>query len=128
MKRADDYQARRAHLAELSDEQLEERFWALTGKLVDPLLQLGRDNTTPAIERSVLLRMGFSSLEARDIVQGCLERGLLGHGAGNVVYRLSKSEKLELREAGLSLVNGENWDKAVALFAKSAAAPPEVKA
>ncbi len=122
MKRADDYQKRREHLAQLDDKQLEERFWSLVGQLVDPLLQMGRENTTPAIERSVLLRMGFSSLEARDIVQGCLERGLLGHGAGHVVYKLAKSENMELRAAGLSLAGGENWDKAAALFAEANAA------
>ena len=118
MKREDTYAERREHLRNLSEAQLEERFWDLVGQLVDPLLQLGRENTTPAIERSVLLRMGFSSLEARDIVNGCLERGLLGHGAGNVVYRLAKAENLEIRPAGLSLIAGENWDKAVALFAQ----------
>ena len=37
----------------------------LTGQLVDPLLELAKENTSPAIERSVLLRMGFSSLEAK---------------------------------------------------------------
>lgn len=122
MKRTDDYQKRREHLAKLDDGQLEERFWSLVGQLVDPLLQLGRENTTPAIERSVLLRMGFSSLEARDIVQGCLERGLLGHGAGHVVYKLAKHENIELRTAGLSLAGGDNWDKAAALFADSSPA------
>ena len=119
MKRADDYQERRAHLAGLSDAQLEERFWSLVGQLVDPLLQLGKENTTPAIERSVLLRMGFSSLEARDIVKGCMEHNLLGHGAGNVVYRLAKSENLEIRPAGLSLLQEDKWDKAVALFSEA---------
>ena len=42
MKRNDDYKERRAHLADLTDEQLEQRFWELANKLVDPLLQMGR--------------------------------------------------------------------------------------
>ena len=41
MKRNDDYLERRAHLADLTDKQLEERFWELANKLVDPLLQMG---------------------------------------------------------------------------------------
>lgn len=125
MKRNDDYAERRAHLANLSDAELEQKFWSLVGGLVDPLLEMGRENTTPAIERSVLLRMGFSSLEARDIVNGCLERELLGHGAGNVVYRLSKKLGIGIREAGLTLTDGSNWDLAVSLF--EAAAPANEK-
>ena len=116
MKREDDYKVRRAHLKDLSDEQLYDRFWSLCEQLVDPLLDMGREYTSPAIERSVLLRMGFSSLEVKAIVNGCMERNLLQHGAGNVVYRLSRSEGLPLREAGVQLSNGNLWDKAVALF------------
>jgi len=116
MKRQDDYQVRRAHLASLSDEQLKDRFWELTGQVVDPLLKLGHEYTSPAIERSVLLRMGFSSLEVKDIVQGALERGLLGHGAGNIVYKLSKAKSMEIRDVGLALADGKYWDEAQAMF------------
>ena len=81
MKRADDFQQRRAHLANLSDEELQARFWEMAEKIVDPLLDLGKKNTTPSIERSVLLRMGFSSLEAKAIVDKTMDRGLMGKGA-----------------------------------------------
>ncbi|MDO4571872.1 MAG: ornithine aminomutase subunit alpha [Clostridia bacterium] len=116
MKRADDFQARRAHLAPLSDEALHARFWSLCGEIVDPLIELGRENTTPAIERSVLLRMGFNSLEAKAIVEGCVARGLLAHGAGNVVYRLAKSRGVDIRAAGAALLGGGAWDEAAELF------------
>lgn len=116
MKRSDDYQERRAHLANLSDEQLEQRFWSLCGSLVDPLLKLGYENTTPAVERSVVLRMGFSSLEAKAIVDGCWERGLLGHGAGHVILAVAKKLGLDVRQAGLRLAEGQNWDVAEGLF------------
>ena len=69
MKRADDYAQRRAHLANLSDEELYNKFWNLAEEIVDPLLELGRKNTTPSVERSILLRMGFSSLEVKPIVE-----------------------------------------------------------
>ncbi len=116
MKRDDDFETRRAPLAGLTDEQLEQRFWQLANKLVDPLLEMGVEYTSPAIERSVLLRMGFSSLEAKAIVDGCVERSLMGYGAGNVVYRLAKSKDMQIRDAGLELVNGRLWDEAADLF------------
>lgn len=120
MKHTDDYAAGSAHLKGLSDEQLRERFWALTGQIVDPLLKLGYENTSPAIERSVLLRMGFSSIEVKPIVDGALERGLLGHGAGNIVYKLANSKGVSIRDAGLALSRGELWDDAAALFTEVA--------
>jgi len=103
-------------MKDLTNEQLKERFWELAEKVVEPMLKLGYENTTPAIERSVLLRMGFASLEVKPIVDGCLERGLLGHGAGNVVYKLSQQKKLSIREAGLNLAEGKLWDEAENLF------------
>jgi len=44
MKRADDFEQRRQHIANLSDEELYNRFWELTAQVVDPLLELGRKN------------------------------------------------------------------------------------
>ena len=116
MKRDDDFLTRREHLAQLDDEQLKARFWELAEQVVDPLLKMGYENTSPSVERSILLRMGFSSIEAKPIVEGALEHNLLGHGAGNVIYRLSKDKGLSIREAGLALAEGKMWDDAVALF------------
>jgi D-ornithine 4,5-aminomutase subunit alpha len=116
IKREDDFQTRREHLKNLSDEELKARFWALTGQLVDPLLELAKENTSPAIERSVLLRMGFSSLEAKAIVDGCTEKSLLGHGAGNVVYRYARHTGQAIREAGLAILVPVNMEEAARLF------------
>ncbi|GAB1477372.1 ornithine aminomutase subunit alpha [Bacillota bacterium] len=116
MKRADDFQERRRHLAGLTDEELYQRFWKLTEQVVDPLLELGRKNTSPSIERSVLLRMGISSLNAKPIVEGCIDRGLIGKGAGHVVYKLANAKNISIREAGDMLAEGKGWDEAVALF------------
>jgi D-ornithine 4,5-aminomutase subunit alpha len=116
MKRADDFQERRKHLANLTDQELYEKFWALTGQVVDPLLELGQKNTTPSIERSVLLRMGISSLDAKPIVEGCIDRGLIGKGAGHVVYKLAQAKDISVKEAGDMLARGQGWDEAVALF------------
>jgi len=116
MKRTDDFQERRAHLANLTDDQLEARFWELANKLVDPLLKMGYEYTSPAVERSVLLRMGFSSIEAKAIVDGCIEHNLIAHGAGNVIYRLAKAQNSEIRPAGLALADGKLWDEAEKLF------------
>ncbi|MEW5785537.1 MAG: D-ornithine 4,5-aminomutase subunit OraS, partial [Bacillota bacterium] len=76
MKREDDYGRRRTGLQNLDDAQLAQRFWSLTDAVVEPLLDLARSHTSPSIERSVLLRMGFSSLEAAQIVQHCHKHGL----------------------------------------------------
>ena len=116
MKRNDDYLERRAHLAGLTDKELEERFWELANKLVDPLLQMGYEYTSPAVERSVLLRMGISSLDTQKIVNGCMDHGLMGKGAGHCVYKLSKIENISIPEAGTKLANGEGWDVVSAAF------------
>ncbi|WMM23340.1 ornithine aminomutase subunit alpha [Tissierella sp. MB52-C2] len=116
MKRVDDYQERRKHLANLSEEELEARFWQLAEKIVEPIIDLAYKNTSPSIERSVLLRMGFSSLEAKTIVDGAIDRGILGKGAGHIVYKLSKEKNMEIREVGLKLAQGEMWEDAVSLF------------
>lgn len=116
MSREDDFQYRRKHLADLTEEELENRFWELAEKIVDPIVELSRKNTSPSIERSVLLRMGFSSIEAKAIVDGVLDRGLMGKGAGHIVYRLAKEKNLNIRETGLKLVKGELWEDVLDLF------------
>lgn len=114
--REDDFQERRKHLASLSDEALKQKFWGLMEQVVNPLVDLAKKNTTPAIERSVLLRMGFSSLEAKTIVDGVMDRGLMGKGAGHVIYKVSKEKNIPLRQAGLELMEGKHWDEAVTMF------------
>ncbi len=114
--RQDDYLDRRKHLANLTDEELKQRFWELADKIVNPLIDLAKRHTTPAIERSVLLRMGFSSIEAKAIVEKVIDNGLKGKGAGHVVYRLAQIKNLSIREAGLSLIEGKYWDEVLSSF------------
>lgn len=116
MKRADDFQERRKHLKGLSEEELDIRFWELANEIIDPIIDLAYKNTTPSIERSVLLRMGFSSIEATSIVENAIDRDLLKKGVGNIVYKLSKDKNLDIREAGLSLIEGNNWDYVTEMF------------
>ncbi|MDD4080756.1 MAG: ornithine aminomutase subunit alpha [Eubacteriales bacterium] len=118
MKRADDFDTRREHLQGLSDRALHERFWSLAERLTNPLLEMGRFYTSPSIERSVLLRMGFSSIEAKALVDACLEKGLLGHGAGHVVYKAGQQSGKSVREAGLALIRGEGWEGLDSSFSK----------
>ncbi|MBO3445043.1 ornithine aminomutase subunit alpha [Clostridium sp. CCUG 7971] len=120
-KRLDDYKDRRTHLSNLSDEELHARFWKLAEEIVDPMLELGRKNTSPSIERSVLLRMGFSSLEAKEIVNIVLEKGLISKGAGHAVYKLAKVKNISVRDAGVKLANGEFLDEIDNLFGKEEA-------
>lgn len=120
-KRMDDYEVRRAHLKDLTDEQLFERFWDLAGQIVDPLMDLGRKNTTPSVERSILLRMGFSSIEVKPIVDEAVKRNLMGKGCGHIVWRISEEKGISIREAGLALADGKYWEDAERLFGKAGA-------
>lgn len=114
--RPDDYLTRRESLKDLSDDELKTRFWELAEQIVDPLVALAYRHTTPAIERSILLRMGFSSIEAKIIVQKTIEHGLIGKGAGHVVYRYSQITKLPLRDAGLALMDNQGWEDVLKSF------------
>jgi D-ornithine 4,5-aminomutase subunit alpha len=109
--RADDFATRRAHLRALSDEQLHDYFWALVGRIVDPLIAEARSHTTPSIERSVLLRMGFSSTDAGALVERMAGRGLLGHGAGRLVLELARRRGVSVDEAGAALLAGRHWEE-----------------
>lgn len=116
MERKDDFKERRKHLDGLTEKELEKRFWDLAEEIMDPIVELAEKNTSPSIERSVLLRMGFSSPEAKTIVEGIMDRGLIGKGAGHVLYRLSKDKDMEIREVGLKLIDGHYWDDVVRIF------------
>jgi D-ornithine 4,5-aminomutase subunit alpha len=110
-ERPDDFTTRRAHLQHLSDEELHAYFWHLADLLVQPLVEEARTHTSPSIERSVLLRMGFSSLEAKPLVNQMGDKGLLGHGVGNLVLQLAQKKGITVREAGLSLLAGTYWEE-----------------
>ncbi len=107
LKRKDDFQERRKHLADLSDAELKDKFWELTEKIVDPLIELARTHTSESIERSVLLRMGFNSLDAKAIVNKVVEAELLGKGAGHVIWKLAEKEDLEIKDTGLAIRDGK---------------------
>lgn len=116
MQRASDFEKRREHLKGLSDEELKARFWKLSDEIVTPLYDLAYTHTSPAIERSVLLRMGFSSLEAAAIVSGAQKRGLLEKGAGHLVLRYAGETGKEYLDAGRALARGEGWDEVKEAF------------
>jgi D-ornithine 4,5-aminomutase subunit alpha len=108
--REDTYLQERGHLAGLTDEQLEARFWALAGEIVEPLVELARTHTSPSIERSVLMRMGLDSRTCMAVVAECETRGLLGHGAGHVVLHCRTTWGVPVAEAARRLAAGEGWD------------------
>jgi len=114
--RNDDFLERRKHLSKYSDSELKAYFQELTDQIIDPLLSLAYEYTTPAIERSVLMRMGFSSLEAKMITEKLMENHLLEHGAGHVVFKYATIEKLSIRESGLALLETSEVNKMVEVF------------
>jgi len=108
--REDTYLQERGHLAGLTDEQLEARFWALAGEIVEPLVELARTHTSPSIERSVLMRMGLDSQTCMAVAAECGTRGLLGHGAGQVVLHCAATWSCPVTEAARRLAAGEGWE------------------
>ena len=109
-ERIDDFEQRRAHLKGMSDAELKAYFLELADKIVDPLLDLAYKNTSKSIERSVLLRMGFNSLEAKGVTDILNEHNLLRKGAGQCVFVVAKEHKIELHDAGLQIQEGEHID------------------
>ncbi len=109
--RKDDFEVRKKHLAALSDVELKKYFFKLLDDLIDPILKIAYKQTSPSIERSILLRMGFSSVEAKAIVDVVLDYDLIGHGAGHIVYRYAKYHNLAIREAGLKIIDTSNLDE-----------------
>ncbi len=116
MQRADDFAARRRKIANLSDAELEGRFWQLAEAVVSPLIELAKQNTSPSVERSVLLRMGFNSLDAKELAQQVMDRGLLQKGAGHVVYILAQARQCSAKEAGELLLRGDGWETVIEHF------------
>lgn len=116
VKRNDDFETRRAHLNGLSDEELKARFFKLAEEIVDPLIELSKNNTTPSVERSVLLRMGFSSIEAKDIVNHILDLGLMGKGAGNAVVKTAEKLGRDYLEVGREMAEGKHLDITLGIF------------
>lgn len=114
MAREDTFAEARKHLAGLTDAELEARFWELSRRCVDPLVELARTHTSPSIERSVLMRMGIDSPTCRAVVSECEARGLLGHGAGHVVLVAMKAWGTDAPAAAARLAAGEGWDLAEA--------------
>ena len=108
--RKDDFEQRRKHLKDMSDQDLKTYFYKLLDDMIDPILDLAYTHTSPSIERSVLLRMGFSSIEAKAIVDLVLENNLIEHGAGHVVYKYAQKHHIDIREAGLKLLETHDLD------------------
>ncbi|MQY76753.1 MAG: hypothetical protein GH155_03905, partial [Spirochaeta sp.] len=109
MVREDDFQERRTNLKKLNERELKSRFWLLAERIVAPLAEEAKSHTSPSIERSVLLRMGFSGQEAKVLVNLALEKGLLGHGAGTLLLNAAHRNKLGIRETGLAMIQGNYW-------------------
>lgn len=110
MAREDTFEQAREHLRGLSDADLEARFWRLAQECVDPLVELARANTSPSIERSVLMRMGVDSRTSMAVVSGCEKRGLLGHGAGHALLVCMQEWKCDAPSAAARVAADEGWD------------------
>jgi D-ornithine 4,5-aminomutase subunit alpha len=95
----------------MSDDELHGHFWSLVEKITSPLIEEARTHTSPSIERSVLLRMGFSSVEAKTLVDAFAKRDLLGHGTGRLILELAKAKDIPVRDAGEALLQNRCWEE-----------------
>lgn len=109
--RPDDFETRRAALASLPDDELHALFWRLVERIVAPLVEEARTHTSVAIERSVLLRMGLASAEAKALAERMAERGLLRHGAGRLLLELAQRLGASPRDAAQALLAGRHWEE-----------------
>lgn len=87
-------------------DRLRDQFWTAAGELVAPLIEMAAEYTTPSIERSVLLRMGFDSLEAKQIVDLAVAEGWLGEGVGGRVHRHAITHGVSRHAAFAALTGG----------------------
>jgi D-ornithine 4,5-aminomutase subunit alpha len=103
------FSERRERLMSLNDEELYQKFWMLADQLTKPLAKFASVHTTPSVERSVLLRMGFNSLQAGAFVERCLSEGVIGQGAGGVLLRYASQHKVTLFQAFDMLMELKSW-------------------
>lgn len=118
-ERIDDFETRRLHLKDMNSKELKAYFLKLSEKMMEPLLEMAYTHTSKSIERSVLLRMGFSSIDAKVIVDVLNEKELLKKGTGHCVYVLSKHKKISIQEAGELIKNGEEIEYLMEYFNKN---------
>jgi D-ornithine 4,5-aminomutase subunit alpha len=109
-------QERRKRINKLNDEELYNYFWELTDKIIDPIIKLSETSTSPSIERSVILRMGFSSIVATQIVDHALKKNLLGKGVGKLILKYSEIRQVDYLSAGLELSKGEGWKQLIDVY------------
>jgi D-ornithine 4,5-aminomutase subunit alpha len=102
------FETRREALGKLSDEELKARFWELTNRVVEPIVDLAKSHTSPSIERSVLLRMGIDSVSSQGVVKRIHDAGLLGKGAGHVVLKVSRRTGTDVRAAAQAILDDSN--------------------
>jgi D-ornithine 4,5-aminomutase subunit alpha len=114
--RKDDFEERSKKLQKMTDEQLDNYFWELVEKVVDPMIDMASKNTSQSLERSVLLRMGFNSMQAKVLVNKIFEKHLLSKGAGHIVWKVAKENNLSVKEAGEKMVDDQLWDEVDRIF------------
>ena len=62
MKRADDFEERRKHIADLSDEELYNRFWELTAQVVDLTGKVLRQNAIEGVDGSNQIQLNLNGI------------------------------------------------------------------
>jgi D-ornithine 4,5-aminomutase subunit alpha len=56
------------------------------------------------------MRMGIDSPTCNAVVNEVDKRGLLGHGAGHIVWHCAQAWKTDVRAAAKKLAGGKGWE------------------
>ena len=88
---------------------LDESLRRLGGILASPSLVMSYEHTTPLLERGRLRRMGLSAPQAKIMLDGLCEHGLLDRGAQAVILQVCREENVDPKQALELLLRGECW-------------------
>ena len=88
---------------------LDESLRRLGGILASPSLVMSYEHTTPLLERGRLRRMGLSASQAKIMLDGLCEHGLLDRGAQAVILQVCRERDIEPAQALQMLLRGEGW-------------------
>ena len=104
--------------ADLADEHIHKEFWKSGQSSDDSLSDFAHTCTSPHVECSSLVAMGFSDDEAQAIIKGAIKYRIICKGCSHVVLELRRARGIGLREAGLLLAAGDEsaWTEAAARY------------
>jgi len=91
LKRDDDFEERRKKLANLSDEELKNRFWQLAEQVVEPLLKMAKENGVELRPIAYMAEGGKITVSGESLSAG-KENTTKAYGYGSLIAYANKYE------------------------------------